>query len=68
MLEKVKLLEEEISTYQAADSGQLEQFRLKFISRKGVITDLFSELKNVPPDQRKEMGQVLNALKNAAQS
>ena len=68
MLEKVKLFEAEIAEYQVSDSAQLEQFRLRFISRKGEITGLFSELKNVPAEQKKEMGLVLNALKNAAQA
>ena len=66
MLEKVKLLKEEIATYQVTSKEELEEYRLKFISRKGIITDLFGELKSVPVEQKKEMGQLLNALKNDA--
>ena len=67
MLEKVKLLEEEIATYEATSGDELEQFRLKFISRKGVVANLFGELKGIPVEQKKEMGQLLNSLKEAAQ-
>lgn len=67
MLDKVKAISEEISHYNATSKEQLEQFRIRFISRKGVVTELFDELKNVPPDERKSVGQALNGLKNRAQ-
>ena len=46
----------------------VEQFRIKYLGKKGVITELFDEFKTIPNDQKKEMGQLLNQLKVAAQS
>ncbi len=66
MKEKVEALKAEITDYVAAKNDELEAFRLKFISRKSVITDLFADMKNIAPEDRKEMGQLLNELKNTA--
>ncbi|MTI32083.1 phenylalanine--tRNA ligase subunit alpha [Xanthovirga aplysinae] len=66
--EKVKALKEEINKYQAVSEEALEQYRLRFISRKGELTALFAELKNVASENKKAMGQELNELKNLAQS
>ena len=68
MKEKVEALKAEISKYIATKNDELEEFRLKFISRKSVISDLFTDMKNVAPEDRKEMGQLLNELKNSAQN
>ena len=68
MLDKVRALQQQIEHYTITSPEQLEQFRMRFISRKGVITDLFEQLKLVPPADRRAVGQELNALKNAAQT
>ncbi|MCD4791145.1 MAG: phenylalanine--tRNA ligase subunit alpha [Bacteroidales bacterium] len=57
----------EINSFVAETQEQLEQFRIKFLSKKGIIPGLFAEMKNIPPENRKEMGQLLNELKNKAQ-
>ncbi len=67
MKEKVEALKSEISSFIAKGQDDLENFRLKFISRKSVIGDLFNEMKNVAPEERKAFGQLLNELKNTAQ-
>lgn len=67
MLENVKAIYEEINQYNVASKEELEQFRMRFISRKGVITELFDGLKTVPADNRRALGQELNGLKNFAQ-
>ena len=46
----------------------IEQFRIKFLGKKGVMNDLFETFKTIPNDQKREMGQLLNQLKNAAQA
>lgn len=66
MKEKVELLKNEIAKFRAKNEKDLEEFRLKFVSRKGIIVDLFKEIKNVAPDQRKEIGLLLNDLKQLA--
>ena len=68
MLDKVRDLQQQIEHYTITSPEQLEQFRMRFISRKGVITELFEQLKLVPPADRRAVGQELNALKNAAQT
>lgn len=67
MLEKVKYLEKEIEKFQSRTKEDIEAFRLKYISRKGVITELFEELKNVASVEKRELGRVLNELKKAAE-
>lgn len=67
MLENVKAIYEEINQYNVASKEQLEQFRMRFISRKGVITELFDGLKTIPATDRRAVGQELNGLKNFAQ-
>jgi phenylalanyl-tRNA synthetase alpha chain len=63
MEEKVSLLRSEIESF----NGAAEDFRLKYISKKGSVSLLFEELKNVPVDQKKSTGQLLNSLKQLAE-
>ena len=67
MKAKVEELKSEIVSFAVTNKDELESFRLKFISRKSVIADLFADLKSVAPEGRKEMGLLLNDLKNLAQ-
>ena len=66
MLEKVQELKEQIANFEATTKEELEEFRMKYISRKSVIGDLFADLKNVHVDEKKHVGMVLNDLKNSA--
>lgn len=68
MKEKVLALIAEISSFTVANEDDLERFRLQFISRKSVVGDLFNEMKNVAPADRKAMGVLLNELKDCAQN
>jgi phenylalanyl-tRNA synthetase alpha chain len=67
MQEQVERLKEEINSFSVAGKDDLENYRLKFISKKGVVTELFENIKNVPAEERKQVGQILNELKNLAQ-
>ena len=67
MLEQIKTLRAEIEHFQASNETALEEFRRKFIAKKGVIATLFTDLKEVEPGGKKELGIVLNELKNTAQ-
>ncbi|GAB3256646.1 phenylalanine--tRNA ligase subunit alpha [Larkinella harenae] len=67
MLDKVKEIHQEIEQSQIQSKDQLEQFRLRYIGRKGVITELFEQLKQVPQENRRAVGQELNQLKDFAQ-
>lgn len=68
MIEKANKIKQDIVNAVAKSQDELEQFRIKFISKKSVVGELFAELKNVPADQKREMGVKLNELKQAAQS
>ena len=49
-------------------AAEVEQFRIKYLGKKGIISDLFEKFKTIPNDQKKEVGQALNQLKLAAQA
>lgn len=66
MLDKIKQLRAEIAEFQAKNLEEVEQFRIKHLSKKGTIAALFDDFKTVPVDQKKVMGQELNELKNTA--
>lgn len=66
MNDKVKELSQEIESFVAETQDQLEEYRLRFIGRKNVIADLFSEMRNVPNEEKKAFGQAVNDLKNLA--
>src|SRR5690606_34531019 len=68
MIDKIKLLQKEVDEFQSGDSKQLEEFRLRFISRKGVLGELFDQLKAVPAEEKKDVGRILNQLKQSAEA
>lgn len=67
MIDKIKDYIGEAQSFSTENKEELEAFRIKFLGKKGVLNDFFAEFKNVPNDQKKEFGQVINALKNAAE-
>lgn len=67
MKTKISELLAEVQQFQAESKEQIEDFRLKYLSKKGVIPALFNDFKQVLPEERKEMGMLLNELKNKAQ-
>jgi len=68
MINKVKEHIEEVKAASFQKLEDLEAFRIKFIGKKGIIPALFGEFKNVAKEDRKEMGVLLNDLKNAVQN
>ena len=66
MLDKIKQIISEIGSFTATTPAEVEQFRIKHLSKKGTIAALFDDFKNVPADQKKEIGKTLNELKTAA--
>jgi len=66
MKDKIRQLGEEIDRLAAENHEQLEQLRIRFLSKKGLIPSLFADFRNVAPEQRKEIGQALNTLKQKA--
>ncbi len=67
MKEKIEHILEEVEKFTAQSKEQVEEYRIKWLSKKGEITQLFEDFKNVPSDVKREMGQKLNQLKTKAQ-
>ncbi len=67
MLEKIDRLMEEVDAFAAQSKEQVEEYRIKWLSKKGEISALFDDFKSVQGDIKKELGQQLNLLRNKAQ-
>lgn len=65
MLEKIDDLLTEVQNFQSSSKDEIEQFRIRFNGKKGIMTDFYDFLKQVPNDQKKEAGQKINTLKVA---
>ncbi|HEY5407227.1 MAG TPA: phenylalanine--tRNA ligase subunit alpha [Ginsengibacter sp.] len=68
LLQEIEHSKEEIKKFSTSDKNPAEVFRIQFLGSKGLIKSLMSEMKNVPSDNRREMGQVLNDLKLFAEN
>ncbi|HEY5469110.1 MAG TPA: phenylalanine--tRNA ligase subunit alpha [Bacteroidales bacterium] len=65
MLQKISDLLNEISILSIKNPEELESFRLKYLSKKGIISDLFEDFRNVSVTDKREVGQKLNLLKQS---
>ena len=67
MIDHIKKLIKEADEFSADSLSAVEDFRVKFLGKKGVLNDLFEEFKAVPNDEKKAYGQAINELKKTAQ-
>ncbi len=67
MKERIEQLIAEIGALKAVSLDEVEQLRLKYLSKKGLVSALFDDFKTVPSEKKREVGQLLNELKNKAQ-
>ena len=67
MLNKVDPIMDEVNSFNSSDPNEIEAFRIKMLGKKGIITGLLAEFRNVPIEHKKEFGQKINVLKKAAQ-
>ncbi len=67
MIDKIKSSINEISSFDSNSLEEIESFRIKFLGKKGIINKYFVEFKNIDNKQKKEVGLILNKLKNVAQ-
>lgn len=63
MTNKIEELLAEVGNLQANSAEEVEQLRIKYLGRKGILNDLMEEFRNVAADQKRELGQKLNRLK-----
>ena len=66
MIDTLDKIQQEVEAYSSTDAKAIEEQRIHWLGKKGVITDLFSQFRTVAPEQKKEFGQKLNVLKTAA--
>ena len=67
MIAKIQQLLSEVETLKANSAEELEALRIKYLSKKGVISELMADFRNVPAEQKKEVGMKLNELKQRTQ-
>lgn len=68
ILEKIETLKQQASDYIIDQQEKLEEFRLKFLSKKGELNELFEEFKKVSGEEKKELGKHLNILRQQIES
>ncbi len=67
MIQDIEKYEKEIDNYSIESSAQLEEFRLTYLSRKGIIAQLFDDFKNLQGEDKRSVGKPLNVLKKKAE-
>ena len=67
MIAKIEQLLKEVEALHASNAEELEALRIKYLSKKGAINDLMADFRNVPAEQKKEVGMRLNELRTKAQ-
>ena len=65
MIDKINQLLDEITSFTSTKPDDIENFRIRYLSKKGIIPQLFNEFKFIPNDKKREVGQKINTLKQA---
>ena len=68
MVNQIEQLTAEIANLTASSAEEVEQLRIKYLGRKGIMNDLMEAFRSVAPEQKRELGQKINALKQAVTS
>src|SRR5699024_1405871 len=67
MIEEIKSYISEVEGFTSEDMEQVEEFRIKYLGKKGILNKFFSSFKKIPNEDKKEFGQMVNTLKTKAQ-
>jgi len=67
MIEKIHHLQKEINEITARNHEEAEQLRIRYLGKKGLVSVLFDDFRSVPAEDKRQVGQLLNELKNHAQ-
>ena len=67
LLQQIEEHKQEIAAFTASSADDVENFRIKWLGTKGLVKAIMGEMKNVPNDQKKSFGQILNAFKSVAE-
>lgn len=66
MIDRINALKQEIEGLTAASKTEAEELRIKYLSKKGLVNELMTDFRTVPADQKRQIGQAINDLKNFA--
>ena len=64
MQELIEKYKQEVSSFVSSDLKEIEVFRIKFMSKNGVLNNLFNDFKKIEPEEKKKIGLLINDLKN----
>ena len=67
MISKIKEHIKEVESFTTSSYDEIESFRIKYLGKKGLLNEFFSEFKNIPNEDKKEFGKAVNRLKKAAE-
>lgn len=67
MIDKIKSHIEEAKAFHTDSKEKLEEFRIKYLGSRGLLRELFADMRNVPNEMRKDFGLIVNQLKNTAE-
>ena len=67
MEDKIKKDLEDILNFNSDSEAEIEEFRVKYLGKKGLLNSYFVEFKSLESDEKKKLGSLLNELKNSAQ-
>ena len=67
LLQQIETIKKEIALAVGTTHAEVEAYRIKYLGTKGLVKQIMGEMKNVPNDQKKEFGQILNAFKIAVE-
>lgn len=65
--EQLQKIQEEIEAFNIADQSLLEEFRIRFLGSKNILKPIAAGIREIPNERKKEFGQLVNAVKNAAE-
>ena len=68
MIKEINNIKAEIENYSGSSSKEIEIFRIKYVSKKSIVNDLFLQFKNMDSNKKKVIGKLLNELKTIAKS
>ena len=68
MKQKIEQLHQVVNSWNATSNEELEAIRIKYLSKKGEISELFNQFREVPNEQKREIGQLINHLRDTAQN
>ncbi|MBQ7212105.1 MAG: phenylalanine--tRNA ligase subunit alpha [Muribaculaceae bacterium] len=66
LLDEIRQLREELSKIKAENAEELEKLRIKYLSKKGAVSDMFNRFRSVPADMKRQVGPAINELKSFA--